>query len=306
MSLLLNSAGVSAADPILKSLGLTWIIAASSMDVASFEDAWIDQSAGFAGTNSVKSSLSPAATVLVAGNAGAYNDTTKGYALGSTTGVSVDDYFYLSHGSLTPGVYKVATVVDGTHVTITGNPLNGSGNQTGIAYQIAWRFDGVAGTSPSVSSGGGTQNYYKVQVEDSDTNETQASDSNYVRDAPSGSSFIAVDGKTYAGGGTRTNDATPSFGLLSGWTNKGGVSHVALGAHSVQTGSTDFRWGDTTTSEKTLAAALSSGFSLTSGDGTKYGSLKLKSAASGVIYSVDMEIILDTTAPTITLTLVGR
>lgn len=304
MSILMNGAGGSAADPILKNLGFTWIIGASSMDVADFEDAWIDTAAGFPGTNSVESSLSPSSAVLTAGNAGSYNDTNKQYALGSTTGLSVGDYFYLSHGSLTAGIYKIATIPDGTHVTITDNPLNGTGNQTGIAYQIAWRYDGVAGTSPSVSSGGGQQNFYKVQVEDSDDNETQSSDSNYIRDPLSGSSFIAIDGKDYTN--QRTSDSTPSFNLLSGWTNRGGVSHVELGAHSVQTSNTDFRWGDTTTAEKTLSAALSSGFNLTSGDGHKYGSLKLRSASGGVTYSVDIDITLDTTAPTITLTLVGR
>jgi hypothetical protein len=304
MSILLNSAGGSAADPILKNLGFTWIIAASSMDVASFTDAWIDTSAGFAGTNSVKSSLSPAATVLTAGNAGSYNDTDKRYTISSTTGLSVGDYLYLSHASLTAGVYQIASIPVAGAVTITGNPLNGLGNKTGIAYQVAWRYAGTAGTSPSVSSSGGQQNFYKVEVQDSDTNITQSSDSNYIRDAPAGLNFISVDGKSYTG--ARTADTTPSLDILSGWTNRGGVSHVALGAHSVQTGNTDFRFGDTTTTEKTLSAALSSGISLTSGDGAKYGSIKLKSATGGVIYSIDMDITLDTTAPVITLTLVGR
>src|ERR1051326_155694 len=304
MSLLLNGSGGSASDPILKSLGATWIIASSSMDVSSITDVWIDTSAGFAGTNSVKSSLSPAATVLTAGNAGTYNDTTKQYAIGSTTGISAGDYYYLSHASLTAGVYKVATVVDGTHVTITGNPLNGAGDKTGIAYQISWRYDMTAGTFPSVSSSGGQQNFYKVEVQDSDTNITQASDSNYIRDPLSGSSFIAIDGKSYTG--QRTADTTPSLDILSGWSNRGGISHVALGAHSVQTGNTDFKFGDNTTAEKTISSALSGGLLFTAGDGAKYGSIKLKSAAGGVIYSVDLDMVLDTTAPTITLTLVGR
>jgi len=304
MSLLLNSAGGSTGDPILKNLGFTWIFAASTMDISTLSDAWIDTAAGFPGTNSVKSSLSPAATVLTSGNAGTYNDTTKEYNIGSNTGLSVGDYMYLSHASLTAGVYKIATKVSTDKVTFVGNPLDGTGNQTGVAFQVAWKYDGTAGTSPSVSSSGGQQNFYKVRASDSDTNQTDASDSNYIRDPLSGSSFISVDGKAYTG--QRTSDSTPSFDLLSGWANRGGVSHVALGSHSVQTSNTDFRWGDTTTSEKTLSSALSSGFNLTSGDGHKYGSIKLKSAASGVIYSVDMDIILDTTAPVITMTIVGR
>ena len=304
MSILLNLAGGSTSDPALKSLGFTWIIAASSMDVSSFVDAWIDQSSGFPGTNSVKSSLSPAATVLTSGNAGTYNDTTKEYNIGSNTGLSVGDYLYLSHASLTAGVYEIATKVSTDRVTLVSNPLDGQGDKTGIAFQTAWKYDGTTGTSPTASSSGGQINYFKVSVQDSDTNQTDASDTSYIRDALSGSNFIAVDGKDYTG--QRTNDSTPSFNLLAGWTNRGGVSHVSLGSHSVQTGNTDFRWGDTTTAEKTLSAALSSGFSLTSGDGHKYGSLKVKSKTSGVIFSSDVDIILDTTAPTIVLSLVGR
>jgi hypothetical protein len=55
-----------------------------------------------------------------------------------------------------------------------------------------------------------------------------------------------------------------------------------------------------------LAAALSSGFNLTSGDGIKKGSLKLKSASGVVIYSVDIEITLDTSAPVVVISFVGR
>jgi hypothetical protein len=223
--------------------------------------------------------------------------------LGSTTGLTIGDFFYLSHGSLTAGVYQIATIPDGTHVTVVGNPLDGTGNQTGIAYQITWSYDATAGTAPTASSSDGQINHFKVRASDSGGNETEVTDTNYVRDAPAGADFVAVDGKSYTG--ETTNDPAPAFNLLSAWTNRGGVSHVALGAHSIEA-VTDFRWGDTTTGEKTLAAALAGGFSLTAGDGQKYGSLKVKSKAGGVIFSVDMDIVLDTAAPTIVMSLVGR
>jgi hypothetical protein len=304
MSLLMNLAGTTAADPILKNLGIEWIIAASTMDIATFTDAWIDTAAGFPGTNSVKSSLTPAATVLTSGNAGTYDDTTKQYAIGSTTGIIVGDYYYLSHASLTAGVYAIASIIDATHVTIVGNPLNGLGNKTAIAYQIAWRYAGVSGTAPSVSSPSGQQNFYKVRASDSSANQIDASNDNYIRDPLAGSSFISVNGQSYLG--ASINTLTPTFDFLSGWTNRGGVSHLALGSHSVQTGNTDFRWGDTTITEKTSSAARASGFSLTAGDGIKYGSIKFKSKSSGVIYSVDMSVTVDSTAPTIVMTLAGR
>lgn len=304
MALLLNSAGASAADPILKNLGIEWVIAASSMDVATFTDAWIDQSSGFPGTSSVKGSLSPAYTVLTSGNAGSYDDTTKRYTIASTTGLAVGDYIYLSHASLTAGIYKVATIPVAGAITLTSNPLNGSGNKSGISYQVAWRYAGTAGTAPIVSSAGGQINYVKSRVADSQGNVTDSTDTFYVRDAPSGTSFILIDGKDYTG--QTTNNTTPTFNLLPSWTNRGGVGFVELANHSVQA-TNNFRWGDASVTEKSLATALSSGFTFTAGDGVKYGRLLLKSASGAtVIFGVDISITLDTAGPTITFALFGR
>jgi hypothetical protein len=303
--MLLNGAGVSAADPTLKNLSIEFVFAASSMDVASLVEAWIDTTNSFPGTNSVKSSLSPAATVLTSGAAGTYDDTTKQYALGSTTGLSVGDYYYLSHASLTAGVFKIATIPDGTHVTIVGNPLNGLGNKTGIAYQVGWRYLGVLGTSPLVSSGGGQINYFKVRAQDSAANQTDAIDNSYIRDAPSGANYIAIGGKTYDGTDT-TNTLANTLAILSAWTNKGGVSHVELANHSVEAVN-NFTW--TTgggTAEKTISAAESSGLTLSAGDGIKYGQLRLKDASGGQTVNVDIAINVDTGAPTIVMSLVGR
>jgi hypothetical protein len=304
MAILLNGAGTSAADPILKNLGGFFSFAASTMDIATLNDVWIDQDNSFPGTNSVKASLTPAATVLTAGTSGSYNDTSKQYTISSTTGLTAGDRIYLSHASLTAGIYEIATVVNGTNITLVSNPLNGSGNQTNVNYQVAWTYSLTFGVAPMVSSGGGTQNFFKVRATDSGANQTDASDSCYVRDAPAGSSYMSVDGKSYTG--QTTNDPTPSFSLLSGWTNNGGVSHIAFTNHSVQTGNTDFRHSDGTTAEKTTATTETNGLSFTAGDGQKYGRILLKSKAGGVSVGVDLDMIVDTGGPTITMTLAGR
>jgi hypothetical protein len=304
MAILLNSAGVSAADPILKGLGGFFSFAASTMDIATLTDVWIDQDNTFPGTNSVKSSLTPAATVLTAGTSGSYNDTSKVYTISSTTGLSVGDRIYLSHASLTAGIYEIATIPNGTTFTLVSNPLNGAGNQTNINYQVAWTYSLTFGTAPTVSSSGGTQNFFKVRASDSSANQTDASDSAYIRDAPSGSAYLSIDGKSYTG--QTTNDTTPSFSLLSGWTNNGGVSHIAFTNHSVQTGNTDFRHSDGTTAEKTTATTETNGLSFTAGDGQKYGRILLKAKAGGVSVGVDLDMIVDTGGPTIVMTLTGR
>jgi hypothetical protein len=304
MSILLNGAGTSAADPILKGLGGTFVFGASTMDIATLTEVWLDTDNTFPGTNSIKSSISPAATVVAAGTTGSYDDTTKEYTISSTTGFSVGDYIYLSHASLTAGFYKIATLPSSGKFTLTSNPLNGQGNKTNISYQISWKYDFTFGTSPSVSSSGGTQNFFKVRASDSSPAQTDAVDSCYVRDAPSGTSYISIDGKDFTA--QTTNDSTPSISILSGWTNNGGISHVAFTNHSVQTGNTDFRHSDSTTAEKTLSTTESNGLNLTAGDGHKYGRILFKSVASGVQVGVDIDMILDTSGPVITMTLVGR
>jgi hypothetical protein len=305
MALLLNGAGASAADPILKNLGIEWIIAASTMDIATLTDAWIDQVAGFPGTNSVKANVSPASTVLTSGTNAGYDDTTKRYTIASTTGLVVGDYIYLSHANLTAGAYQIATLPAAGQLTLVNNPLNGQGNKTGISYQVAWRWAGTAGVAPLASSGAGTQNFFKVRAADSAGNVTDASDSSFVADAPAGSSFISVAGKAYTG--QSTNDATPAFSVLSGWTNSGGVSHVEFTTHSVQTIRSDFRHADGTLAEKPLATVEAAGLSLTAGDGMKYGRALLKSKSAAVVaVGVDLDINLDTTGPTIVMTLAGR
>jgi hypothetical protein len=305
MALLLNSAGVSAADPILKGLGFTWLFGASTMDINTLTNAWIDTDTSFPGTNSVSGSLSPAASVVTSGNNGAYTHSTQRLAISSTTGLTAGDYLYLSHGSITPGFYAIASIPVAGSVTFVSNPFAAGGtDQSGVSYQVSWKYNGTVGTAPSTSSAGGTQNHYKVRASDSAANQVDAINDNYVRDAPSGTSYVSIDGKDYTG--QTTNDSTPSLSILSGWTNNGGISHVSLANHTGQ-GVNNFTWSDDTTSEKTLSSVESGGLKLSSGDGIKYGRLLFYSkTGAAVSVGVDISITLDSTAPTIQMLMFGR
>lgn len=299
----LNSAGGSAADPILNGIRMAMIALSASMDVAQINEAYIDQASGFPGTNTIRSSLTPAHTVVEAGTTASYNDTTKVYTIGDTTGLAADDYIYLSHADLTDGIYPIATVPSGTTITLANNPLDGSGNKTSIIYQVAWTYFQTAGTTPMVSSSGGTQNWFKFDAEDGSANDTQQESDFYVRDAPSGASYIAIEGASYTGQTVADNILT--LAILSGWANQGGISHVELANHSVQSVN-NFTW--TTlggTGEQTLAAAETNGLTASAGDGAKYGRLLLKSESGGTALGVDFDLTVDSAGPTISLVLVG-
>lgn len=300
MALLVNGAGASAADPILKGLGIRLIFGASSMDIASITNAWIDQAAGFPGTNSVSGSLSPATSVLTAGATGTYTQATQQYNIGNTTGLAAGDFIYLSHAALTDGIYEIASVVDAANVTIVNNPLGA--DQSSIAFQVCWMYDTDTGTSPIVSSAGGTQNFWKAEASDG-TNSSQSQDSFYVRDAPSGADYIELESGDYTGQTVADNVLT--LDILRLWANAGGISHVALANHSVQTVN-NFTW--TTlggTGEQTLAAAETNGLTASAGDGIKYGRLIFKSESGGFELGVDIDITIDSAGPTLTLSAQG-
>lgn len=300
---LLNGAGGSAADPILKDLLHKLIFFASSMDVATINDAFIDQASGFPGTNTIKSALSPAATVVTGGASGGYNDTSKQYTISSTTGLSAGDYVYLSHGLITDGIFEIASVVDGTDLTFTTNPLDGQGNQSSIAYQVAWKWQGGAGSVGTGSNASGVNNYGKFDAEDGSTIQSTLEDNWYVRDAPAGQSFIDLHGGDYTGQTVNTFSLT--LAILSGWANNGGVTHLELANHSGQ-GVNDFTW--TTgggTGEKTLAQA-EGGLQAAAGDGIKYGRLLLKGVSgSATPVGVDFSITIDTAGPILASTLLA-
>ena len=304
MALLINGAGTSAADPILDGLRIKLAFAASTFDITTVNDAWIDQAAGFPGTNSVKASLSPAATVVTAGVAGAYNDTADQLTISSTTGLTAGDPIYLSHATITDGIYLIASVVDGTLLTLVSDPFAGGGDQTGISYQVGWAYTQDAGTAPIVSSGAGTQNYFKVDAEDVNTNATEQSDTFYVRDAPAGADYIALDGGAYTG--QLVPDTALTLAILTAWANKGGIATVELADHSGQ-GVNNFTWtSGGGTAERTVALAETSGVTATAGDGMKYGRFLFRSlAGSASTLGVDFSVQLDTSGPTIVLTAFG-
>lgn len=291
----LNGAGASAGDPILKSLLMEWVFFSTSMDIAVVNDAFIDTATGFPGTNTVKASLSPAATVITGGSAGTYNDTSKNWTVSSTTGLAAGDYVYLSHALITDGLYKISSVVDGTNLTFVGNPLNGQGNQSNVAYQVAWAWQGGAGSVGSGSDGSGVNNFFKADTEDGAAAGTEHEDSSYVRDAPSGSGYITLQGGDYTG--QTVGVFALSLAILSGWTNNGGVTHLELANHSVE-GVNNFTW--TTgggTGEKTIADA-EGGLQAAAGDGIKYGRLLLKGVSgSATPVGVDVSITIDTAGP---------
>lgn len=293
--ILLNSAGTDSTDPILKGLGLDFIISPDSMDVADVNDAGIDGATGFPITNSVLASLHPAETVIEKGTAGTYDDTTKYLGIGSTTGLAAGDFIYLSHAAITDGIYELASVIDATNVTLAADPFSGGGNQTVISYQVAWAYAGVAGTAPSVLD---ALSYYKSDLDDGTTS-TQTEDTNYIASPPAGASYIAIDGKSYTG--QITNDISPSLVVLSGWTNNGGVTYVELSG-------TDAFWdaGLTDQTEKAIATAESGGLYLSAGDGAKTFNVLLKSVSAGVAVTIACDITLDTAGPTITQSVVGR
>ena len=300
MAVLLNAAGVSAADPILKGLSFEWLIGAASMDVAAFTDAFIDPATG-AGVNSVRASVSPSANTIISGTSGVYTQTGTTLTVGSTTGLTAGDYIYLSHGSITAGLYLIGSITNGTTIVLgSDNPF--IANQTAVSFQVSWKYNGVAGTAPSVSSVGGSQNYLKATLTDG-ANPTTLVENHFVRDALTGSAYIAIGGQNFTGATTAALPQTLS--LLSSWANKGGISHVALAVHSVQAVN-NFTFGDATTTEKTRAAAETSGLALTGADGIKYGRVLLRSKAGGAAVGVDISMTLDTVGPNIVFSLRGR
>lgn len=303
MALLVNGAGGSAADPILHGLRAQFVFATSSFDVASVTNAWMDQAAGFPGTASVSASLTPTSSTIISGVTGSYADTPDQLTISSTTGLAADDAIYLSHASISDGIYLIASVVDGTTITLQNDPFAGGGDQTNISYQVGWSFIEDIGTAPISSSAGGQENWFKARVEDGSANTTDAFDTFFARTAPSGSAYIALDGLTYTG--QTFADSVFTLSILSGWANNGGISHVALGNHSVQSVN-NFTWtSGGGTAERTIASAESSGITASGGDGAKYGQFQFSAKSGGQVLGVDFDLTVDTSGPTLVLQAFG-
>lgn len=311
MGLTLNSAGGSAADPVLKGLGIRVNFEPQSMDVANVDDIWLDEATGFPGTNSISGSVSPATTVIEKGTSGAWTQSNKNLDIGSTTGLSAGDYIYLSHSSITDGFYAIDTVVDADTVSLVSE-IYGS-DLTSISYQVGWIWETNTGAAGWFSNSDGDQNFLKFQADDG-LNDTQEEDSIWVREAPSGSDYIALESGSYTGNtiskAAANGYVSISLDVLSGWTNEGGISHVELANHSVQ-GTNEFYWDSSLTdqSEKALATAESGGLYFSTADPPKtvYSALKLKSKASAAVtVDVDMDLGWDITGPTLEITVNAR
>ena len=303
MAILVNGAGISAADPILAGLKAQFIFSSSSFDISTVVEAWLDQVSGFPGTTSVKSSLTPAATIVLSGTTGSFNDTGDIHTIGSTTGLAVGDAIYLSHATISDGFFIIATVPTGTTFTLESDPFAGGGNQTSISFQVGWSFIETIGTAPIVSDAPGDENFFKARVQDSGTNETDAEDSFFARDALAGSAYIALDGANFVG--VTFGDTLLTLVILSAWANNGGISHVTLVNHSVQ-GVNNFTWttgGDT--AERTFASAESSGLTCANGAAINYGALEFRTKSGGVALAVDIDAIVDSAGPTVVFTAVG-
>lgn len=297
MTITVNGAGSLQADPILAGLGIQVVAGPASMDVAQINDVFMDAVTGFPGTTTVKASLTPAASVITGGASGGYDDTTKQWNIGDTTGLSADDAMFISHANITDGIYRIGSVVNGTDVTIQGNPLNGSGNQSNVWFQVAWSWEGATDAAPINHSGAGSQNFFKFDSQDGGAVVSQTETSFWVADPPAGADYIELAGGNYSG--LTVSDNLISLDVLRNWANNGGISHIELANHSVQTVN-NFTWQSGGGSGEVTLATAEGGLTADAGDGTKYGRLLLKAASgSATIIGVDIEITVDTAGPAI-------
>jgi hypothetical protein len=306
---LLGLAGDSASNPILAGLNIDNIFYTSSFDVASVVDTWVDSTPTVRVGSSVKSLLIPAATNVSTGiGTGSYTNSSKIYSLPGVTGLAPGSYIYLNHASITPNVFEVATNPSAGQVTFVEDPLTGA-DRTGISFQIAWTFSGVAGTAPLSSSTAGTQNYLKAQMNNSLGSSQDIVDSIWCRNAPpTANKFISLGGVDYTGGTVGLDLLT--LDILPDWVNGssvrtyGGLTHLKLAAHSV-TGGNNFTWGDDTTGEKTIADAIASKIKIPGIDGLKRGRLLMSNKSDsvangqlpGTFIGFDIQVTKDTSKP---------
>ena len=309
MTVLVNGAGASAANPIAKSAPFEFRLVIPSMDAATIDGVWLDGATGLPGTNSIGASASPALGVTTRGNNGQYTHSTRTCNLGSNTGLSVGDIVWFNHGSITPGIGRIESLPGGgTSVVIAADENPFAADASTVAFQVGWRFVLTAGTAPSLSSAGGTQNFFKARASDSAGNQVGLEESvHYVKDLPVGALLAALQGLAYNSGST-TNDSTPTVSILPGFgASNGGITHIALANHGAQ-GVLNATWGDLGVTEKTFAQAIALGLTYTGGDGIKYGRLVLRtrSGSANGITLIDFTINLDTVGPTIQFVIVGR
>jgi hypothetical protein len=300
------AAGASAADPLLNGVKVELAVISDSRDVATITAVGIDQSASLTIDNDQKASLSPAHTVLTSGSTGSFTNSSKNFVINSTAGLAARDMFSVQVAGINSGnpfTCRIASITNGTTVVLESGSLLDGADRSNIAYQVCWRLLQVMGSAPSVSSAGGTQNYFAAAVQDSASNAVTQQADFYIRNAPAG--YVTVNTLDVASVPT-FNTLTLTLAVLATWTNRGGITHIALANHSVQ-GVNNFTWGDASTGEKTIGVATqSNGLLASAGSGAKYGRLLLRTFTGSVSsVGVDFSVNIDVTPPTISLQLTG-
>jgi hypothetical protein len=301
MPLLLNSAGGSAADPILEDLPLSLIGGADTLDIAQNVRAYIDLATG-TGSNEVTSGLSPdPTTVFTAGTNGAWTAATKTFIFGNNTGIDIGDYMYVDNGSVAT-LAKVASKVSTNGVTFTETVF--ASDASGVSYQVHYTYDTSFTEAGALRATlAGQINYVKFQAEDSFGNMGSKEETIYGRLDPAGSAFIEIAGGNYTGQTIQT--FAPTFNVLGGWANRGGILTLELITP------TGMRWWDGTTGEKLVstifAQAEASRLQLHGGDGLKSATLRMRTSQGSPNYrDVPISVSVDSSAPNIIINVRGR
>ena len=212
---------------------------------------------------------------------------------------------YLSHPNITAGLYRVLNIVDGTNLVLDSDPFYGLGHAFGVQFQFAWRYTETLGSGLAVSSPAGQENWLKLSAQNINAQSVIASDSFFVREAPTGAQLLSLNGGDHTG--QETNNPSISIQIVPAWVSKGGVTHVSLANHSVADRN-DFDWitGYGVGDDVPVADAESSGILASSGDGMKYGALSYKTGYGGDdVFLVDFSIDYDTTGPSVTISAIG-
>jgi len=308
MSVRLNSAGGGAADPMLAGngsngvsdtgLGIEIRIACTSMDlvadkssVAGRPNLFVGQSPNPTG-NDQKSNLSPDA-VDKATDGSISSLVLTSSTIGSwDTDIGTGDWIYLSHASITDGLYSVASV-SGTDLTLGSDYTDG--DQTNVSFQIGWRWDTTTHTSPLAKSSGGQINYVKAWGEDATANEGSSEENFYIRENQS--DIVQLNSGAYQG--QTTGSTSVSIAFMSSWTNKGGAVTVAVFDHTLGEGGGS--GGSIQEITETSIGSVST-VTLNAGDGTKNFDVRFRAKSASADYvTVECSIILDTTAPTLVI-----
>jgi len=308
MSVLLNSAGSGASDPMLAGngsngvsdtgLGIEIRIACTSMDlvadkssVAGRPNLFVGQAPNPAG-NDQKSNLSPDAVDKATDGAISTLVLTSATVGSWDTDIVTADWIYLSHASITDGLYSVASV-SGTNLTLGSDYVDG--DQTAVSFQIGWRWTTDTHASPLAKSSGGQINYIKAWGEDATANEGSSEENFYIRENQS--DIVQLNSGAYTG---QTSGSTSvSIAHMVSWTNKGGAVTAAVFDHSLGEGGGS--GGSIQEITETAIASVTT-VTLNAGDGNKLFDVRYRAKSGSADYvTVECSIVLDTAAPTLVI-----